>query len=71
MVMGSSLNDTFTAPAEGGVTINGGGGVDTLTGGAGGDVFVLSVGEGPDTVTDYTPAQADEDDRGIGYRYLK
>ena len=93
-VVGSPLNDTFTASSEGGVTIMGGGGVDTLTGaagkdtlmggagndtitgdaeadtlnggpgedsltgGAGGDVFVLSAGEGPDTIIDYTP---DED----------
>jgi Ca2+-binding RTX toxin-like protein len=96
MVMGSPLNDTLTAPAEGGVTIMGGGGADelngaagkdtlmggagaddidgggdadvlnggpgedTLTGEAGGDVFVLSAGEGPDTIDDYMPDEADE-----------
>jgi Ca2+-binding RTX toxin-like protein len=123
MVMGSPLNDTLTAPAEGGVTIMGGGGADELngaagddtlkggagvddidgeggadelngaagddtlkggagvddidgeggadelnggpgedmlTGGPGGDVFVLSAGEGPDTIDDYMPDEADE-----------
>ncbi len=96
-VIGSPLNDTFTAPAEGGVTIMGGGGADTINGAAGkdtlmggagaddinggaeadvlnggpgedtltgqdgGDVFVLFAGEGPDTIDDYMPDEADEE----------
>ena len=96
-VMGSPQNDTFTAPAEGGVTIDGGGGADTLNGAAGddtlmggageddidggggadtlnggpsedtltgedgGDVFVLFMGEGPDTIDDYRPDEEGEE----------
>jgi Ca2+-binding RTX toxin-like protein len=37
--------------------LNGGAGNDTLTGGAGNDVFATSIGEGTDTITDFTVGQ--------------
>ena len=40
VVIGSDLNDSFTAPGEGGVTIMGGGGDDALTGAEGKDTLM-------------------------------
>jgi Ca2+-binding RTX toxin-like protein len=40
-------------------TLTGGAGIDTLTGGAGADRFVLTNGDGPDLITDFSVAEGD------------
>ncbi|WP_407896722.1 carbohydrate-binding protein, partial [Scytonema sp. NUACC26] len=51
-MIGSPYNDTLVG--NGGVNIiNGGGGNDSLTGGDDKDTFVLSTGQGTDTITDF------------------
>ena len=39
--------------------LDGGAGTDTLTGGPGADTFVFAAGHGTDTITDFTPEEAD------------
>ena len=51
-LVGTDGNDTL-AGGNASDTITGGKGSDTMTGGAGSDVFVLSKGDGADTVTDF------------------
>lgn len=52
VVTGGDGDDTIWA-GFGNDTIEGGGGDDTLSGGEGNDVFVYSVGDGADTITDF------------------
>ncbi|MUG96743.1 carbohydrate-binding protein [Scytonema sp. UIC 10036] len=55
-IIGSSHNDTLVGNA--GVNVlNGGGGNDLLIGGNGADRFVLSTGQGTDTITDFSVGQ--------------
>ena len=49
---GNSANNAIVG-AGGADTLTGGAGTDTLTGGGGADVFVVTVGGGADTVTDF------------------
>jgi len=49
---GNSLNNTITGTTSAN-EIDGGAGNDTLTGGGGGDVFIISSGNGNDTITDF------------------
>ncbi|KYC41573.1 lysophospholipase [Scytonema hofmannii PCC 7110] len=55
-VIGSSHNDTLIGNASVNI-LNGGGGNDLLTGGNGADKFVLSTGQGTDTITDFSVGQ--------------
>jgi 3-phytase/alkaline phosphatase D len=64
---GTAGNDSLTGTAandrllggDGDDILRGGLGKDTLTGGAGADTFVLSVGQGADTITDFSFSQGD------------
>lgn len=52
MLSGGADNDRLNGHA-GNDTLSGGTGIDNLTGGDGEDVFLLAVGEGRDTITDF------------------
>ena len=58
---GGAGNDTLDGGA-GDDTLYGGAGTDTLTGGPGADTFVFAAGHGTDTITDFSPAEADQID---------
>ncbi|MEM6754541.1 MAG: SGNH/GDSL hydrolase family protein, partial [Cyanobacteria bacterium P01_C01_bin.38] len=55
-IIGSNYDDVIIGNS-GVNTINGGAGDDTLTGGGGSDTFVLSLGEGIDTITDFAATE--------------
>jgi len=63
-VRGSDFNDTLIGN-DGANVLQGGSGADTLTGGGGNDTFVFSLGDGHDTVTDFTVGQ-DKFDLTVG-----
>ena len=75
VLSGGSGNDRLFG-GEGSDRLSGGSGTDTLTGGAGNDTltgndgyddFVLEVGGGVDTVTDFTAGQDDLDLKAFGF----
>jgi len=53
LIHGMAGDDTLTG-GDGNDTISGGTGDDTLTGGAGNDTFLYGMGDGSDTITDFT-----------------
>ena len=64
-----NVADTLVAPAAGGI-LDGGRGSDTLIGGTGRDVFVVSKGNGSDTVLNFTVGSTGDvlDLRGYGLK---
>jgi Ca2+-binding RTX toxin-like protein len=54
-----NLGDDVLSGLGGDDVLVGGAGTDTLTGGSGADRFVLTNGDGPDLITDFTVAQGD------------
>ena len=56
---GDDGDPDVTGPAEGDDVLDGGGGADILTGGSGADTFVFAAGHGTDTITDFSPEEAD------------
>ncbi|MDJ0386536.1 glycosyl hydrolase [Roseomonas sp. E05] len=56
---GNALDNRITGNASPN-TINGAGGADLLTGGGGADTFVIAVGEGGDTITDFSATEGDQ-----------
>ncbi|MGE0256480.1 MAG: beta strand repeat-containing protein [Alphaproteobacteria bacterium] len=59
-IIGSAFDDSLSGDFLGN-TITGGAGNDTLSGGFGHDVFVYRLGDGNDTITDFTPGAASDD----------
>lgn len=58
---GNALDNTLTGN-KGENALAGGVGTDVLTGGEGADTFVFAIGDGNDTITDFTSAQHDRID---------
>jgi Ca2+-binding RTX toxin-like protein len=54
-----NLGDDILSGLGGDDVLVGGAGIDTLTGGAGADRFVLTNGDGPDLITDFSVAEGD------------